>query len=165
MHRQQGFTLIELLVVIAIIGILATLVITQLGGATTKARNANAQSDVVEAGKAIQVFSNDDAAGGSVISTNGATSQITLTVPAAMTYFSGTQSFTTGSLSYGTAITKTPSAGKYTYAYIAATGTSGALSAANPSYTFCTNTVAVGTTPASFFATTQAGNTVPATCP
>ena len=60
MHRKHGFTLIELLVVIAIIGILATLVITQLSGARIKARNGNAKSDITEAGKAIEVFKNDD---------------------------------------------------------------------------------------------------------
>jgi len=60
MHRKHGFTLIELLVVIAIIGILATLVITQLSGARIKARNGNAKSDATEAGKAVEVFKSDD---------------------------------------------------------------------------------------------------------
>ena len=165
MHRQQGFTLIELLVVIAIIGILATLVITQLGGATTKARNANAQSDVVEAGKSIQVFANDDAAGGSVISTAGAGSSIS-GVGTLPFFTTGTQSFVAGSLMYGTLIAKTPSAGKYTYGYTASVGTASALTGSNPTYNFCTNIVAVGTTPTGYFATTQAGNTTaPTSCP
>lgn len=56
MRQQRGFTLIELLVVIAIIGILATLVITQLSGAQTRARNSNAKSDVSEAGKAVETW-------------------------------------------------------------------------------------------------------------
>jgi type IV pilus assembly protein PilA len=63
MHRKHGFTLIELLVVIAIIGILATLVITQLSGARVKARNGNAKSDLTEAGKAVEVFKSDDNSG------------------------------------------------------------------------------------------------------
>jgi prepilin-type N-terminal cleavage/methylation domain-containing protein len=67
LHRRRGFTLIELLVVIAIIGILATLVVTQLGAARTKARISSAKSDVTEVGKAVEVFKNDDASGGLVI--------------------------------------------------------------------------------------------------
>jgi prepilin-type N-terminal cleavage/methylation domain-containing protein len=56
MQLRSGFTLIELLVVIAIIGILATLVITQLSGAQTRAQNSNAKSDVLEMGKAIETW-------------------------------------------------------------------------------------------------------------
>jgi type IV pilus assembly protein PilA len=56
MRTQRGFTLIELLVVIAIIGILATLVITQLSGATARARNSNAKSDVSQMGKAVETW-------------------------------------------------------------------------------------------------------------
>ncbi|HSI20558.1 MAG TPA: prepilin-type N-terminal cleavage/methylation domain-containing protein [Verrucomicrobiae bacterium] len=56
MRIQRGFTLIELLVVIAIIGILATLVITQLSGAQSRARNSNAKSDISQAGKAVETW-------------------------------------------------------------------------------------------------------------
>jgi prepilin-type N-terminal cleavage/methylation domain-containing protein len=55
MRNRRGFTLIELLVVIAIIGILATLVITQLAGAQVRARNSNAKSDITQIGKAIGI--------------------------------------------------------------------------------------------------------------
>jgi prepilin-type N-terminal cleavage/methylation domain-containing protein len=55
MSVNCGFTLIELLVVIAIIGILATLVITQLAGAQVRARNSNAKSDITQIGKAIGI--------------------------------------------------------------------------------------------------------------
>ena len=67
LNRRRGFTLIELLVVIAIIGILATLVVTQLASARVKARNSSAKSDVTEAGKAVEVYKNDENAGNSTI--------------------------------------------------------------------------------------------------
>lgn len=56
MQNKRGFTLIELLVVIAIIGILATLVITQLGNARSKAVLSGAKSDVTEASKGVEVY-------------------------------------------------------------------------------------------------------------
>ena len=53
---RRGFTLIELLVVIAIIGIISTLVISQLGNARNQARNARAKNDISQAGVAIEAF-------------------------------------------------------------------------------------------------------------
>ncbi len=43
---QSGFTLIELMVVIFIIGLLATLIIPKLSGATDKAKRVKAQADI-----------------------------------------------------------------------------------------------------------------------
>jgi len=67
-YRRPAFTLIELLIVIAIIGILATLVIVQTGDSNRKARNATAQSDIAQLGKAVESFRIEDAASGQVVS-------------------------------------------------------------------------------------------------
>ena len=177
MQKQQGFTLIELLVVIAIIGILATLVITQLGGATTKAWNSTVQSDVVEAGKGVSVYMNDDAANGSVIGTKGAA--VSVSGPTAgqalSLVFAGTNVFTpTGSLTYSPLIAKTPSTA-YTYKYTAgSTGdtstnmlTSAPIVAGTPGVTYqiCGNTAAVtGGAVAGFVGQNNNGRYVPSSC-
>jgi prepilin-type N-terminal cleavage/methylation domain-containing protein len=81
MRNRRGFTLIELLVVIAIIGILATLVITQLAGAQVRARNANAKSDITQIGKAIGIELTNNAAMGdkyyNAVDTNGTATNLT----------------------------------------------------------------------------------------
>ena len=139
MHRQQGFTLIELLVVIAIIGILATLVITQLSGATVKARNTSAKSDIGEVKTSVEAFKADDQNNGSfVIDSNpgAAAGAVTLgntTGAAIIGLFAGRQnvlpaggaSYAAGS-HYATPITHTPSATQ-TYTYSSNAGTGGAL--------------------------------------
>lgn len=47
-QSQQGFTLIEIMVVILILGLLATIVVQSLRGATDKAKRTKASADIAE---------------------------------------------------------------------------------------------------------------------
>lgn len=58
-NLSRGFTLVELLVVIGIIGVLATLVLVQLGGARARARDAKRISDVSQLRSAIELYGED----------------------------------------------------------------------------------------------------------
>jgi prepilin-type N-terminal cleavage/methylation domain-containing protein len=57
---QRGFTLVELLVVIAIIGILATLLLLQLGVARQRARDAKRIADINQVRTAIELYYDDN---------------------------------------------------------------------------------------------------------
>lgn len=59
-HRSRGFTLVELLVVIAIIGILATLVLLQLGTARGRARDTQRISHVNQLRTAVEQYFEDN---------------------------------------------------------------------------------------------------------
>jgi prepilin-type N-terminal cleavage/methylation domain-containing protein len=57
---QKGFTLVELLVVIAIIGVLATLVLLQLGTARARARDTKRITDVNQIRTALEQYFEDN---------------------------------------------------------------------------------------------------------
>jgi prepilin-type N-terminal cleavage/methylation domain-containing protein len=56
MKKNSGFTLIELLIVIAIIGILASVVLSSLNTARTKAIDVNIKSNLANARAQAQIF-------------------------------------------------------------------------------------------------------------
>ncbi len=58
-RHSRGFTLVELLVVIAIIGILATLLLLQLGVARQRARDAKRIADVNQTRTAVELYFDD----------------------------------------------------------------------------------------------------------
>jgi prepilin-type N-terminal cleavage/methylation domain-containing protein len=70
MINKKAFTLIEMLVAITVIGILASLVINRVELSRVKARNSQAKSDISQAGRAIELYKNDDDSEGRAIAAN-----------------------------------------------------------------------------------------------
>ncbi len=58
-NTKKAFTLIELLMVISIIGILSSIVLTSISGATKKARDTVRKSDLSQIQKALEVYQTD----------------------------------------------------------------------------------------------------------
>jgi prepilin-type N-terminal cleavage/methylation domain-containing protein len=58
-ERQSGFSLIELLVVIFIIGVLASLLTTNLVGTRDRAQDSNIKSSLQELKKGLRIYYND----------------------------------------------------------------------------------------------------------
>ena len=57
--QQAGFSLVELLVVIFIIGVLASLLVTNLAGVRNRAEDSQAKANLIELKKALRIYYND----------------------------------------------------------------------------------------------------------
>ena len=68
MSRNKGFTLIELLVVIAIIGILASIILVNLGNTRKQARDASAMASMSSIRSAAEVYYSTNGSYGTALS-------------------------------------------------------------------------------------------------
>lgn len=56
LSKSKGFTLIELLVVVAIVGILATVIMINIGGAKASSRYASTLAEMTDMAKAVNIY-------------------------------------------------------------------------------------------------------------
>ncbi|MBU2577214.1 prepilin-type N-terminal cleavage/methylation domain-containing protein [Patescibacteria group bacterium] len=81
-NNKKGFTLIELLVVIAILGILTTLLISNVAGARERARDSKRKADLKEIRNALEMYKQDNSAyPGSLDLLSGGTTVYMKTIP------------------------------------------------------------------------------------
>lgn len=113
LSQKRGFTLVELLVVIAIIGILAAMILSSLGSARSKARDASRKNDLAQLRLALEQYA-DDKGGVYVARTTALTWDNGGTAPAALT---------TALVSNYTAKVPLPQRAGELYGYMTNTGT------------------------------------------
>lgn len=93
-HRSAGFTLIELLVVIAIVGILSSIVLTNLNGSRQKARDVKRVSDIKQLQLALALyFDANDGKYPITLASGGATELAPIYIPVIPTPPSGAASY------------------------------------------------------------------------
>jgi general secretion pathway protein G len=113
-NKQAGFTLLEMLIVVVIMGILATVLLTNMSSARQRARDAARKSDMRMIKTALRLYYNDyqkypDGSSGNIMGCgSGGTSACTW----------GVSAFTAGTTQYMAVLPKDPldkNLNKYTY--------------------------------------------------